>query len=94
MDLSFFRRGWQDGGERSPAALDYGVLVATLQAVQASSPTARDEARCQGVPVAPLGQDQRPLAALLLGQPEWRAAIALQHGSFNREVARTRVNLP
>jgi hypothetical protein len=93
MDLSFFRRAWHDTSDRSPAALEYGVLVATLQAIQAASPTARAEARCRGSAIEPLQQDQRPLTALLLGQPEWPAAIALQNGSFNRSVARTRVNL-
>ncbi len=93
MDLSFFRRAWADSGESSPAALDYGVLVATLQAVQSSTPTARAEARCRGIPVEPLGQDQRPLSALLLAEPGWRAAVALQNGSFNRALARNPVNL-
>jgi hypothetical protein len=94
MDLSFFRRSWLDNGDRSPAALDYHVLVATLKAVQSATPTARAQARCDGKAGAVLNDDQRPLAALLLGQPGWRAAAALQRGSFNRAVARNRVNLP
>ena len=93
MDLSFFRRAWLDGGERSPAALDYGLLVAALRAAQSATPTARAEARCRGFAVEPLGQDQRPLAALLLGQPGWPAAVAVQNGSFNPAVARNTVNL-
>jgi hypothetical protein len=93
MDLSFFRRAWAGSGESSPAALDYRVLVASLQAIQSSTPTARAEAHCRGVSVEPLGQDQRPLAALLLGQPDWPAAVALQNGSFNRAAARNPVNL-
>ena len=89
MDLSFFRRAWADSGERSPAVLDYGVLVAALQGVQSATPAARAGARCQGVSIEPAGGGQRPLAALILGRPDWPAAVALQNGSFNPAVAET-----
>ncbi len=41
MDLSFFRRAQTRFASRSAARLDYGVLVATLEAMQSASAAAR-----------------------------------------------------
>ena len=81
MDLSFFRRAQSRFASRAPARLDYGVLVATLEAAQSSSAAART-VRGLGIEgIAAPGQDA--LVELLLGGPGWREALAAQGGSFN-----------
>ena len=81
MDLGFFRRAQQGFDNRSTAALDYGVLVATLAAVQSTSATARAEALCGRSAAAPA---QDPLVEILTGGAGWRDAIAAQGGCFSR----------
>jgi hypothetical protein len=85
MDLSFLRSAGMRFAGRSAARLDYGVLVATLEAVQSASAAAR-AVRGDG------GEGQRafrhdPLVELLLGGPGWREAAAAQEGCFNRRQA-------
>ncbi len=81
MDLSFFRRAQTKFGSRSAARLDYGVLVATLDAVQAASSAARALRGFGAEAGAAMSRD--PLVELILGGPGWRDAIAAQGGSFN-----------
>ena len=81
MDLSFFRRAQTRFASRSAARLDYGVLVATLEAMQSASATAR-AVRNAGQSGSP-APGQHALAELVLGGPAWREAIAAQRGSFN-----------
>ena len=80
MDLSFFRRAEERFASRTPAAVDFGMLVATLrmQRSEEQAPSAR--------PRAPRPAD--PIAEILLAGPAWREAVAAQGGCFNREVAR------
>jgi len=78
MDLNFFRRAEQRFASRTAAPLDYGLLVAMLQARQAASAAARAHALWTSAP-----RLQDPLAELLLGAPLWRRAAAAQLGSFN-----------
>ena len=70
-----------------PVALDYGMLVATLHAYQASSATARAQAQAPAADEQP----QPPNAALvelLVAGPEWRSAVEDLGGSFNALYAR------
>ena len=85
MDLSFFRRAERRLARRQPAALDFGMLGAVLQAQQAVSAAARAERLLSGIP-----RVADPLAELLLAGPDWRAAAAAQRGSFNPALARQR----
>ena len=88
MDLSFFRRSQSSFASRAPARLDYGVLVATLEAAQSASAAART-VRGLGVEgIAAPRQDA--LVELLLGGPEWREALSAQGGCFNRAQAMLR----
>ena len=82
MDLGFFRRAQQRFAVGSPAHLDYGVLVATLEALQSASPTAR-AALGGGVSPHSAFARHQALAELVLGGPAWRGAIATRGGSFN-----------
>jgi hypothetical protein len=82
MDLGFFRRANSVQAAPSAAGLDYELLVAGLRALQATSVTARAQARNA------LGNGQTALVELLLGGPGWREAIGQQRGSFNRSAAR------
>ena len=85
MDLSFFRRAQTKFASRSAAGLDYGVLVATLEAMQSASAAAR-AVRGLGAP-GEAAPRQDGLVELLLGGPGWREAILSQRGSFNPERA-------
>ena len=82
MDLGFFRRAQQGFANRSTAALDYGVLVATLSAAQSTSATARAEALCAGAGTA-LAAGGDPLVELLTAGFGWREAVAAQRGCFS-----------
>lgn len=89
MDLGFFRRARAATAERSPAPLDYGMLTAALQACQATSVTARIQAE------APESQfhapdESAPIVEVLIGGPDWQAAVDRQGGSFNAACARGR----
>jgi hypothetical protein len=82
MDLSFFRRAEQRFASRTPAPLDFGMLVATLRSQREAGPV---EAARAGAP-APTFAD--PIAEILLAGPDWREAVAAQRGCFNLQVAR------
>ena len=84
MDLSFFRRAEQRFASRSPARLDFGMLVATLRTQRDSAPAA--SARAADSVSAVSFAD--PIAEILLAGPAWREAVAAQGGCFNPEVAR------
>jgi len=84
MDLSFFRRAQTRFARGSAARLDYGVLVATLEAMQSSSAAAR---AVRGLSVEGASPPQDALVELLLGGPTWREAVLAQAGSFNRAQA-------
>ena len=81
MDLSFFRRAQTRFASRSAARLDYGVLVATLEAMQSASAAARALRGLGAEGKAAPRHDS--LVELLLGSPGWRDAIGSQRGSFN-----------
>ena len=78
MDLSFFRRAEQRFASRTAASVDYGMLVAMLQARQAASAAARAQALWAGLPLL-----ADPLVELVLAGPGWRRAVAAQRGCFN-----------
>jgi hypothetical protein len=84
MDMAFFRRAERMLADRSAARLDYEVLVASLDALQASSPCARAARARQGDAV-PVDSEREPLVVLLLGAPGWEQAVPLQGGCFHRE---------
>jgi hypothetical protein len=84
MDLSFFRRAEARFAGRSPARLDYRVLVATLATMQSASPAARAAA---GTGEGSMISRHGPLVELLLGGPSWREAVAAQAGCFNQAQA-------
>ncbi len=86
MDLSFFRRAQMRFASRSAARLDYGVLIATLEAMQSASPTAKAVRGLATERVAAPCSDS--LVELLLGGPAWREAIAERSGCFNPRQAR------
>jgi hypothetical protein len=81
MDESFFQRRQAMFARPSAARLDYGVLVASLDAMQAASPSARALRSFGCEAGAALGTD--PLVEILLGGTHWRDAIAAQCGCFN-----------
>jgi hypothetical protein len=81
MDLAFFRRAQAMLVGRQAAALDYRVLVATLEAMQSASSTAR-AMRGAGTSAGPAPRHD-PLVELLVGAPGWRDAVSAQGGCFN-----------
>ena len=81
MDLSFFRRAETRFASRSAARLDYGVLVATLEAMQSASAASRALRGLRTEGTAAPRHDS--LVELLLGGSGWREAIGSQQGSFN-----------
>jgi hypothetical protein len=84
MDLSFFRRAEQRFAGRTPARLDFGMLVATLRMQREAAPAAsRDSAA--SMPAAGFAD---PIAEILLAGPAWREAVAAQRGCFNPAFAR------
>jgi hypothetical protein len=87
MDLSFFRSAQMRFASRSAARLDYGVLVATLDAAQSASAAARAVRALGGRGSEAFRHD--PLVELLLSGPGWRDAVAAQGGCFNRAQARS-----
>lgn len=87
MDMSFLGRARRMLNERTPARLDYGVLVATLEAMQSSSATARAQVRSvHGEEEG--GAAHEPLVDILLAAPDWADAIAAQEGCFHRRVGK------
>jgi uncharacterized protein (DUF2267 family) len=80
MDLSFFRRAEQRFASRTPARLDFDMLVATLRSQRDGMPAPA------ALPAAPALAD--PIAEILLAGPAWREAVAAQGGCFNPRFAR------
>jgi len=83
MDLSFFRRAEQRFASRTPARLDFGMLVATLRSQRESAPASPTRPAA-----APAPRFADPIAEILLAGPAWREAVAAQGGCFNPQVAR------
>ena len=83
MDMSRLGRA-----EARPAALDYRVLVATVQAWQLATATARAEGRCGGTQPAFGHGEPSALTRILLGGMDWQQAVLAQGGSFNPLFAR------
>ena len=81
MDLSFFRRARMRFANGAPANLDYGVLVATLEAMQTGSAAARAVRGLSAEGIA--APRQGALVELLLGGPGWHEALIAQRGCFN-----------
>ncbi|HLL30196.1 MAG TPA: hypothetical protein VK403_04290 [Allosphingosinicella sp.] len=84
MDLSFFRRAEQRFASRTPASLDFGMLVATLRSQREAGPGAWARAADS----APAERVADPIAEILLAGPSWREAVAAQRGCFNPDFAR------
>ncbi|MET1110789.1 MAG: hypothetical protein ABWX67_04590 [Allosphingosinicella sp.] len=84
MDLSFFRRAEQRFASRTPAGLDFGMLVATLRTQRDSAPASSAQT---AAPAAAAGIAD-PIAEILLAGPGWREAVAAQRGCFNPAYAR------
>ncbi|HEX9965900.1 MAG TPA: hypothetical protein VGB04_13075 [Allosphingosinicella sp.] len=84
MDLSFFRRAEQRFASRTPASLDFGMLVATLRSQRESGPAASALAAAS----ATEARFADPIAEILLAGPGWREAVAAQRGCFNPAYAR------
>jgi hypothetical protein len=90
MDLGQFRRQGAKLFEESwAAAPDYGLFVASLAAMQASSAAARAEAGGRRMRAAN-ADDSRPLVDILLAAPTWRASVVAQGGCFHRIIAADR----
>jgi hypothetical protein len=81
MDLSFFRRAEQRFASRTPARLDFDMLVAALRTQRESRPSGT-------IASAPVPHFADPIAEILLAGPAWREAVAAQRGCFNLNVAR------
>ena len=84
MDLSFFRRAEQRFASRTPAGLDFDMLVATLRSQRESAPAAS----ARGAIAPPAASLADPIAEILLAGPGWREAVAAQRGCFNPAYAR------
>ena len=85
MDLGFFRRQ-QGFSSRAAARLEYRVLVATLEAMQAGSTAAKAEVRAMAKGSGS-GNGHDPLIELVLGGSGWRQAIRAQGGCFHADHA-------
>jgi hypothetical protein len=84
MDLSFFRRAEQRFASRTPARLDFGMLVATLRMQREGAAASSGDS---AVP-APATGFADPIVEILLAGPAWREAVAAQRGCFNPAFAR------
>jgi hypothetical protein len=90
MDESFQIRARRDSRKR-PAALDFSMLTAALEAERA--------ARAAATPASPVSDgaqpaEGEPLTELLLAGPDWQKAASAQHGCFNRAESKRRRNGP
>ena len=92
MDLSFFRRAERVFARRSQARIDYRVLVATLEAIQSTSPAARSVRLARGKTDSAPRHD--PIVELLLGGGAWHDAVSAQGGCFNRAQVKLLARLP
>jgi hypothetical protein len=90
MDLGFFINR-ERLVRRSAARVEYRVLVATLEAMQTATASARAEVVANGQGSDP-GVGQDPLVELVLGGSAWRDAIVAQGGCFHAAHARNRGN--
>lgn len=86
--MSLFRRGMAQSAGRERASIDYCVLVATLQAMQLGTATARAGARGASQDQGADLQGRAPLTRILLGAQNWQDAVLAQGGSFNPAIAR------
>ncbi|HEY0626488.1 MAG TPA: hypothetical protein VGD10_07115 [Allosphingosinicella sp.] len=84
--MSLFRRGEIQAAARATASIDYPIFVATLQALQLSTATARAGSRCAAL--AEASAPSEPLAEILLGSQCWQDAVVAQGGCFNPAFAR------
>jgi hypothetical protein len=85
MDLSFLRRAEQRFATGTAAHPDFGMLSAMLRAQALASPAGQAAANA----AAPR-EVRDPIAEILSAGPGWRAAVALQRGSFSPACARQR----
>lgn len=90
MDMGFFRRGRGQAVSRSSAPFDFGMLTASLRAVQAATLTARMQAQAPGATEEKPELGQMALVELLTAGPAWQTAVREQGGSFNARFARER----
>lgn len=88
MDMSLLSRGDIRTLGRPSAHVDYCVFVATVQAMQLATATARAETRCGGQGGEDVPRQQMPLTEILLGSQDWQDAVLSQGGSFNPAFAR------
>jgi hypothetical protein len=88
MDMSFFRHADFGISSRRVARIDYRVFVATLQALQLATATARAESRCGGRAPEVNPHQREPLAEILLGCQDWQEAVLARGGCFNPAFAR------
>ena len=86
--MSLLGRGAMRSMGRRTARIDYRVLVATLQAFQLATATARAQARYGGTAHDDSPRQQAPLTDILLGGQDWQDAVLAQGGSFNPLFAR------
>lgn len=86
--MTHLRHGNLQVAARGSTGIDYCVLVATLQAMQLSTATARAESRCGGTNRAVEPKRPAPLTQILLGSKDWQQAVLAQGGSFNPLFAR------
>ena len=84
MDQSFFLRAQRLLDRRQPARLDHDLLVASIAARQAASPTVRAQRRCDQAVAHRDAQAGAPLDAILLGETGWEQAVRAQRGRFTR----------
>lgn len=80
--MGFLRQSAQPFAGPRSRGLDYGVLVATLQAMQLATPTARAGSRPDG-PIPPLWSRRASISQILFGKEDWQQAVIEQGGSFN-----------
>ena len=90
MDQSFLLRAKRLLEQRPAERIDHEALVKAIAADRAASPTVAALARPGAAPRNETGT--RSVAALLLGEPDWRRAAEQQGGCFNRAVAARRLN--
>lgn len=73
MDQAFFKRGFADA---EPVGVDYDALVAALRTAQDGTSAAR---------AARQSASANAIAAVVLGEPDWRDCAAALGGSFHVE---------
>lgn len=88
MDMTHLRGGSARVIARLSSRLDYAVLVATVQAGQLSTATARAAGDFCGPRHDAEPKQAAPLTQILLGAKNWQQAVLAQQGSFNPLFAR------